>query len=179
MLALLLVSWSPVLAQDSRATTHAATMDKLLLLIKQRLDISVEVAKTKWVKHLPIDDPSREKVILEALDKQAASYDLPADFAHKFFVGQIEASKQVQYDLHGGWVKKAPTLGKVLDLTHDIRPRLDKLTPQLMQALRDAYPILKAEGGRVLLETRAAPTLSSFPQTARQVALKPLYDISK
>src|SRR5437667_9364916 len=73
-----------------------ATVDRLLGLIKERLDVAPEVARTKWNTKAPIEDLPREQQIIDGVATRATDYGLDAQVARDFFKGQIEASKIVQ-----------------------------------------------------------------------------------
>src|SRR6185436_20746631 len=84
------------------ATTTAATpdetarVDRLLHLIKERLVVAPEVARTKWNTKAPIEDLPRERQIIDGVAKRAGEYGLDPEVAASFFRGQIEASKVAQ-----------------------------------------------------------------------------------
>lgn len=46
---------------------HKENIDRLLVLIEQRLDVAPMVARAKWNSGAPIDDPVREQQILDGL----------------------------------------------------------------------------------------------------------------
>src|SRR5262245_2301716 len=70
-----------------------AAVDRLLGLIKERLDVAPDVARTKWNTKSPIDDPARDKQIVDGVASAAAEYGLDPQVASSFFSAQIEASK--------------------------------------------------------------------------------------
>ncbi len=159
-----------------------ATVDRLLGLIKERLDVAPEVARTKWNTKAPIEDLPREKQIIDGVATRATEYGLDPKVAGAFFAGQIEASKVVQRALHAEWTAKAqPPFVQVADLGKDIRPVLDRLTPAMMKALADAVPVLERSGGRALLEARSRAVLGQGPwgEAAVREAVAPLRELSK
>jgi chorismate mutase len=161
---------------------ETATVDRLLGLIKERLDVAPEVARTKWNTKAAIEDLPREKQIIDGVAKRAAEYGLDPTAAATFFTGQIEASKVVQKALHAEWtVKGQPPFAKVADLGKDIRPVLDRLTPAMMRALAEALPVLQRPGGRPLLETRSKAVLATAPDgdAAVRAAIAPLLKLSR
>ena len=116
-----------------------------------------EVARTKWNTKAPIDDPLRDKQIIDGVATAATEYGLDPQVASTFFIAQIEASKAVQNALHAEWTaKRQPPFAKVADLGKDIRPVLDRLTPAMTGALLEALPGTAA--------TRGTPTAGSAGQ---------------
>ena len=115
----------------------------LLSLMRERLQISVDVAKSKWNSDAPIEDIHRENAIVAGLTKQAGELGLPLPWAEQFFRAQIEAAKIVQRELHERWRQQGQgKFNDALDLARDVRPRLDALTPKLLAAITAAWPEL-------------------------------------
>lgn len=161
----------------SLTPADAAAIDRLLGLIKERLDVAPEVARTKWNTKAPIEDLPREKQIVDGVAKGAPEYGLDPKVAGSFFQAQIEASKIVQSTLHAQWtVKKQPPFPTVADLGKDIRPVLDRLTPAMLRALADAVPALTRPGGQKLLGARSQAILGqgTWPEAAVREAVAPL-----
>jgi chorismate mutase len=159
-----------------------AAVDRLLGLIKERLDVAPEVARTKWNTKSPIDDRLRDKQIIDGVATAATACGLDPQVASTFFIAQIEASKAVQTALHAEWTaKRQPPFAEVADLGKDIRPALDRLTPAMMRALPEALPVLQRRGGHQLLEVRIRAVLSNAPggDTAVRKAVAPLLALSK
>ena len=166
----------------SLTAAHTAPVDRLLGLIKERLDVAPEVARTKWNTKAPIEDLPREKQIIDAVARRAPEYGLDPLVAGSFFQGQIEASKVVQTALHAEWTASGqPPFAKVADLGKDIRPVLDRLTPAMMGALAGALPVLQQPGGRQLLQTRSQAILARAPggDAAVRAAIAPLLTLSR
>jgi len=180
LLALLLAAGCATAPTFSAADT--ATVDRLLGLVKERLEVAPEVARTKWNTKAPIEDLPREKQIIDGVAKGAGQYGLDPQVAGAFFQGQIEASKVVQNALHADWTaRKQPPFDKVADLGKNIRPVLDRLTPAMMRALAEALPVLQQPGGRALLEARARAVLAQAPggEPAVREAIAPLLKVSR
>jgi chorismate mutase len=180
--ALVAILTSSCATAASFTAVETATVDRLLGLIKERLDVAPEVARTKWNTKAPIEDPPREKQIIDGVAKAAAEYGLDPQVARTFFVGQIEASKAVQRALHAEWTAmRQPTFAKVADLGADIRPVLDRLTPAMMRALAEALPVLQQRGGRQLLDaqTKAVVPKALWGDAAMREAVAPLLKLSR
>ncbi|HET7634652.1 MAG TPA: gamma subclass chorismate mutase AroQ [Burkholderiales bacterium] len=175
-LALLLTACA---SQQPRPQTDpdGAKVDRVLMLTAQRLAIANEVAKAKWNTHSPVTDAARERRILAALTKQAQRRGIDPDFARRYFESQIEASKMVQHARFSEWA--ADGRGKFRDapdLRRDIRPALDRLTPQILDALAQALPVIRKPGGqRMVLEHAQTVLLANGGEAAAwQVAVQPL-----
>ncbi len=118
-------------------------IESLRSLIDARLLLAGDVAQYKWNHHLPIEDLPREAQVIAALGHQAGELGVPQAFAEAFFRAQIEASKTAQNELFQGWdVFKHGQFPDAPDLATATRPRLDKLTDQLLHALADSWPVL-------------------------------------
>ena len=161
---------------------ETTAVDQLLGLIRERLEVSPAVARAKWNTNAPIEDPSREKAIIDGVARRAAEYGLDAAIAGSFFRGQIEASKTVQNRLHTEWrASKQLPFSEVADLEQDIRPVLDRLTPMMLRALAEALPVIRQHGGRHLLDTRYKALLAESPreETALRQAVTPLRELAR
>jgi chorismate mutase len=159
-----------------------AAVDRLLGLIKERLDVAPEVARNKWNTKSPIEDRLRDKQIIDGVATAAPEYGLDPQVATTFFIAQIEASKAVQNALHTEWTaKRQPPFATVADLGKDIRPTLDRLTPAMMRALPEALSVLQRRGGHQLLDAQTRMVLSnaSGGDTAVRTAVAPLLALSK
>ena len=150
----------------------------LIEVLGRRLDIGVEVARTKWNTKAPIEDLAREAVAIDAIGQAAASVGADAEVARRVLQAQIEASKVVQRSLHDQWAGSGrPPFDTVRDLAVELRPQLDEVTVQLVTALRAAGP-LPVLSDRAADEAERALTqrLSGVPRAAEaaRTALAPL-----
>ncbi|MEB0010619.1 gamma subclass chorismate mutase AroQ [Glaciimonas sp. Cout2] len=132
--------------QTIMSSADAQKIDYLLGLIDQRLSIASKVAKSKWNSGAAVDDAKRERQILEVVTAQAdAIGGLDLALVQAFFQNQFDAGKLIQQDLLSGWHNTLPGGYKFDDapnLARDVRPVLDKLTPELIGALRNVVPLL-------------------------------------
>lgn len=177
---LIWLAWIALLAgcaAPSRlAEQDAAALDRLVGLLDARLAIGEEVARTKWNSGAPIEDLPREQQVIDSVASRAAEYGLREAWLREFFRAQIEANKAVQSSLHTAWRRNSqPKFVSVADLGHDIRPRLDTLTGDLLAALRAAEPVLGKPGTAGAIRAAAArrEMASKHPDAAR-IALQPL-----
>ncbi|MBS0339306.1 MAG: chorismate mutase [Proteobacteria bacterium] len=133
--ALLAVASAASQAQPARASDFS----RLVELSATRLDISRKVALTKWDSGAPIADPPsdpREKQVIDAAAEEARQRGLSTDLASAFFADQIEASKLIQFVSMATWRRsgKVPSDPRA-DLKSELRPALDKLKSQFIDAL--------------------------------------------
>lgn len=145
------------LAHPWAVAAQRPATEELVALIRARLAIGADVARSKWNSGAPIEDLQREAEIIAALGRQAGQFGLPERWAEGFFRAQIEASKAVQRQLHARWrAEGREKFADAPDLGRDIRPRLDALTPKLLAALAAAWSGLCAPSRRAALLAAAA-----------------------
>lgn len=156
-------------------------IDRVLVLIQQRLGYMEDVARNKWNNGTPIEDLAREREITAAIGAEAGTYGLHPAVAKDFFRAQIEASKIVQYTRFREWrARSQPPFDSIPGLTSQIRPALDALTPALLAALAAAMPELARPGAAAMVEARAKSivTGASADAPARSAAVAPLMRIA-
>ncbi|MCX5400447.1 chorismate mutase [Streptomyces sp. NBC_00102] len=106
-------------------------------LVVERLRVGDDVAASKFGTASPVEDPVREAQVLEQVRAAAGTVGVDPDAAAAFFQDQITASKVVQQGLFDRWTdhpEQAPTTRP--DLAQ-IRQKLDRLTTELLQELKD------------------------------------------
>lgn len=153
-----------------------AVIDRMLISIDERLDVAPLVAEAKWNSGAPIEAPEREAQILDQVAKDAEAAGVDEGFARDFFDQQFEASKQVQRRLHHQWLQEGrSTFADPPDLAEEVRPVLDRLTPQLIESLADMQRVAEVDGARHYLERRAEELIrDDFDGEPREVAIEPL-----
>jgi len=155
-------------------------IDRLLILVDQRLNVAVMVAQAKWNSGAPINDPARERKILEDLSASltGASEDEKV-FMRRFFQAQFDAGKFIQLDLHAQWRKENHArFAAPPDLARDIRPELDRLTPLLIEAINQALPLLKQASARQYLQQRSEVLVRGDADgSARREAVRVLLEV--
>jgi chorismate mutase len=176
VIAILFTVTANSMAQSAPAPIDSEAVKQLLGLIDQRLAVAPLVARAKWNSGGAIDDPAREQAILDNVSKQAEDAGLDASFARYFFQQQFDAGKMIQRDLHSQW--QASHQGKFADapdLAKDVRPVLDRLTPQLIMALRGLYPQLFQTPTNQLIQAQGAILIrNDLNGAVRDAALQPL-----
>nr|WP_163502665.1 gamma subclass chorismate mutase AroQ [Halomonas socia] len=155
-----------------------AAIDYMLQLVDERLGVAPLVAQSKWNSGAAIEAPEREAQILESVAEEAVAAGIDEGFARDFFQQQFEASKQIQRRLHLQWTQEGrPPFADPPDLGEEVRPVLDRLTPQLIEALAEMQRIAEVEGAGYYLRQRAEVLVSDdFDGEPRSVALRPLME---
>ncbi|MFD9542121.1 gamma subclass chorismate mutase AroQ [Streptomyces sp. NPDC060022] len=115
------------------------------------------VAAAKWGTGSPVDDPVREKQVLDTAARQARQAGADPGATVRIFRNQIEANKLVQRALHRSWDANpagAPTDRP--DLT-EVREEINRANAGLVRAIAGsaAARVAPSCGGRL----RAAETL--------------------
>ncbi|GID59388.1 chorismate mutase [Actinoplanes couchii] len=111
-------------------------LGSLVGLSAERLLLADRVAAAKFGTSNPIDDPVREKQVLDRAAALATAAGLDTAGTVAFFRAQIEMSKVVQRGLFEKWTarpEQAPT--KRPDLATEVRPALDRITGQFITQL--------------------------------------------
>ena len=168
-------------ATQPPAAHDVGKIDRVLVLVGERLSYMEDVARNKWNSGAPIEDLPREREILDGLGRQAADYGLDAGTARDFFRAQIEASKTIQRTRFAQWrAQNQPPFKNPRDLRDTIRPALDALTPELMKSLAAAVPVLQTPGAAEVVEARAKVivTVDASDRAARAEAIAPLVRIA-
>lgn len=110
----------------------------------------------KYNSGAPIEDIPREQAVLAAVEKEASTYHVKPKEAHALFSAQIEASKAAQRRFIHVW-HGLPHFSTAPDLARDVRPRLDALTPAILEAYGEARPFLSHAHDRATAVSRFAP----------------------
>jgi len=154
------------------SAADAAQADHLLALIDQRLAVAPMVAKAKWNSGGAVNDPPREQLILDAVVAQAKGLD--PGFARRFFQAQFDASKAMQLGLHAQWRRQGRgRFDDAPDLGRDVRPVLDRLTPELIAELEKIRPLLAQPGMPAYIAARSAVLVrGDLDGEPRRVALQ-------
>jgi chorismate mutase len=126
-------------ASDAHGPDPGTGFSQLVAMSAARLDLSRQVALTKWDTGQPVEDPPgdpREGQVVAAAAREADDRGLAHDVAVAFFTDQIEASKLVQFALMAEWRRggRAPAETRA-DLRSELRPALDRLRPRFIDEL--------------------------------------------
>ena len=96
-----------------------------------------DVAAYKWLNGLPVADPGREQVVLEATRAQALNAGLKPESAAAFFELQIEAAKDIQRYWFEQWSAGDPP-EEAPDLDAAVRPRLLEIGDRILSGIGSA-----------------------------------------
>ena len=132
-------------ASDASGPDLSHGFSSLVALSAARLDLSRQVALTKWDTHQPVADPPgdpREQEVIAAASREASGRGVPEELATAFFADQIEASKLVQFALMAHWRREgqAPIEARA-DLRSELRPALDRLRTRFIDQLIAIRPL--------------------------------------
>ena len=105
-------------------------------LINQRLGYMKDVAVHKAKENMPIEDKSREQVVLTGSIEKAQQLGLDAGSVEAFFVAQIDVAKAIQRRYHQQWALRGDHERFPLpDLSGSIRPELSRLGDEIIEQL--------------------------------------------
>lgn len=157
-------------------------VDALLKLVRRRLDVMHDVARTKWNAKTPVEDRARERAALDAVAAKAHAKGLDEAWTRAFFSAQIEAAKLIQRaDLARWEAERRGPFADAPDLKRDLRPKIDALGDDLIAALAKARPWLKAKPIPVDVKARARKLVTGdgIDDRVRDKAIEPLVESSK
>lgn len=140
------------------AAAHSpyAPLRSLAALSAERAALGDLVAAAKWGTGGPIDDPARERQVLDAVGAQARQLGADPEATVRIFRDQIEASKIVQRGLHRRWAAhpaQAPTERPDLAV---VRTEINRVNDALVRAVAASPRARSAPSCRVLLPVTAA-----------------------
>ena len=164
---------SNVAASPARETPPA--VDALLALMRERLLVMHDVARWKWNARRPIADPEREQALLADLERRGAEHGLAPDDVRRFMRAQIEAGKLVQQADWRRWeAEHSEAFADAPDLQTELRPKIDRLSEQLLAAHAEFLPRLDKPGARQRFQRRAAELLTGdgIDERVREQALE-------
>jgi chorismate mutase len=103
----------------------------------------------------------RERELLTNLVEIAREQGLVDDIVREFAIAQLGASRQLQKDLHARWEKDEKSLSteNVPDLKKVLRPKIDKVSYDLMDTFVTLQPYLKEAAVAKMIRERAAEIL--------------------
>lgn len=164
----------PAVAGYSRSLDSDRPEDLLVRLIISRLDLSKEVAWSKFSNHAKVRDLAREAKVLTDLKAEGERMGIPGERVDALFRPQIVASCRLQEEVMAGWASGVlpPPSTRPRDLQREIRPELDKVDRALLRVWRivsakpwDRADFYAAEG---MIEDRG------FSTDVAKIAARPL-----
>lgn len=128
-------------AQGANSSSSAALIDAMV----ERLGYMRDVAAWKWREKAPIEDLSRERLVLENAVQEAKRVGLDADSTRGFFRQQIEASKDIQRSWHARWRDGESPPIRTRDLATELRVAISKVSRDITRLLAIESPDLSPE----------------------------------
>jgi len=143
--ALVLAWMGTAVAEPARFSTEDAEVERIFELADQRLAVMPAVAAVKWQTQAPIFDPPRETAVIQRAADLGAPMGLAGEPLKHLFELQARLAREVQTALHEEW--KAHGFPSSMPITPlaALRPKLDGLTTDILQALYLAAPVLQRD----------------------------------
>jgi cyclohexadienyl dehydratase len=113
--------------------------------MQARLRLMPDVAAWKHARNAPVVDPERERQVLDATVRQATGLGIDGESARRLFSLQIRLAVRVQEALIADWRAGASAPHDVRDLATELRPQLDRIGTELLQAIYLALPELQRQ----------------------------------
>ena len=136
MQTFLIVSLSAASLNPTDQVTDATELmpeRHLYELLNARLSLMREVAAHKMLNGIPIEDVSRERVVIEAAVADGLRRGILPESSRRFFTAQIEEAKTIQRHWFDRWQRQG-TPGQAPDLVAEIRPQLLRLGHAIVDA---------------------------------------------
>ena len=153
-----------------------ADLDLLFERLHDRLKLMPEVARYKWAHDLPIEDPERERLLVERFVAEAKSRGLDAEWSRHVIVAQITAARRVQQDCFGEWKSSPPDKNEpIRDLQTELRPCIEQLTAELIESLVRLEPHRQTAEFRTVFPSRSDSliTRGAVSEPVRRLAVAP------
>lgn len=147
---------SDVVRSQGHHPGSLAQLRPIAELSADRLATADLVAASKWGTDKPIDDPERERIVLDTVRKQALEAGADPEETVRIFRDQIEANKLVQRGLYRLWTAdpaKAPV--ERPDLSQ-VREEINRINTALVRAIADS------ENARSSAHCRGVLAVSAF-----------------
>ena len=129
---------------NEQFSSASTTVEHVLTLADERMSLMPGVAAWKWQRKAPIADPERERVVSTRAADLARTMGLAPAGVQAFFDLQILAAREAQAATHARWDENGFDYpGPIPSLEADLRPKLDRITLELLRALYLAAPELR------------------------------------
>jgi cyclohexadienyl dehydratase len=155
----------PLGSRAAQFTTETDAVLRVFEIADQRLALMPAVAAIKWQTQAPVYDAARENAVIDKAQQLASPMGLGAEPVKQLFGFQARLAREVQSSLHEDWKAHGFTYGEPLASLSSIRPELDRITTDLLQALYLAAPALGREDFEKTFAASAAQRLRSFGWT--------------
>lgn len=166
---------SSTIAVGQRSEAPPA-VERLLRLMRDRLSLMHDVARSKWNAKRAVGDPERERTLLHEMEEKGKEHGLATPFTRAFFAAQIAAARRVQEAFIARWRTEGQgRFDDAPDLSA-LRQRIDSLNRELVSSLAEARPHLREPGMREQLKVWARQVLTGeqISEDVRADAIAPL-----
>ncbi|MFA2962773.1 chorismate mutase [Acinetobacter pittii] len=111
---------------------QAYQYDQTARLVNERLAYMKDVAGYKAEQHLPIEDLTQEKKVLDQSLSEAESFGLNSETLKPFIVTQMNVAKAIQYRYRADWLSSPESNWKPQDLA-EVRLKISSLNTELLK----------------------------------------------
>lgn len=111
---------------------QAYQYDQTARLVNERLSYMKDVAGYKAEQHLPIEDLTQEKKVLDQSLSEAESFGLNSETVKPFIVTQMNVAKAIQYRYRADWLLSPESNWKPQDLA-EVRLKISSLNTELLK----------------------------------------------
>ncbi|MCG9510565.1 chorismate mutase [Acinetobacter pittii] len=115
---------------------QAAQYTQTARLVNERLSYMKDVAGYKAEQHLPIEDLTQEKKVLDQSLSEAESFGLNSETVEPFIVTQMNVAKAIQYRYRADWLSSPESNWKPQDLA-EVRLKISTLNTELLKNIAD------------------------------------------
>jgi chorismate mutase-like protein len=159
---------------DGKIFQPSTGEDRLVDTLIRRLQISREVAWTKFANHQPVADPKREETLLSAMTAQGEKIGLSSIQVTALFQAQIMASRKVQEELIEGWNDgKSRPVSPPKNLMTEIRPQVIQISLELLRNWKEVLSHPTSAGFQDYAEDRVIR--AGFSAQVAALASRPLH----
>ncbi|MFA2944016.1 chorismate mutase [Acinetobacter pittii] len=127
-------TWAAFMCISSLA--QAYQYDQTARLVNERLSYMKDVAGYKAEQHLPIEDLTQEKKVLDQSLSEAESFGLNSETVKPFIVTQMNVAKAIQYRYRADWLSSPESNWKPQDLA-EVRLKISTLNTELLKNIAD------------------------------------------
>lgn len=164
-------------ASAPRFSIEAARVGAVLELENERLALMPAVAAWKWQRHEPVLDSARERSVIGAAARLGAPLGFSTAPLERLFALQVRLARDEELRLEGRWRTAGYDFhGRIPNLATEVRPRLDRLTRDLLGGLYLAAPAFSRPGfaGRYAPAVARALTARGWSAASRRELLADL-----
>lgn len=115
---------------------QAYQYDQTARLVNERLAYMKDVAGYKAEQHLPIEDLTQEKKVLDQSLSEAESFGLNSETVKPFIVTQMNVAKAIQYRYRADWLSSPESNWKPQDLA-EVRLKISSMNTELLKNIAD------------------------------------------